>query len=177
MFKRKEFQTLLLFSFGFLLLHMPFESNANLLSLMLEKNGYGALGFLSVGLNYFSWGIGSIFAPTMYRRLGQRWSMIIGAIANLFWILASMASLLEDDDDGVVLFLMTPKQVIYFFIIVASITNGFFNGVLWVAASSFVSECGDSNSQATYFSVFYVFFVVSQIFGNALAGFTLSRYS
>ena len=146
MFQRKEFQNLLLFSFGFLLLHMPFESNANLLSLMLERNGYGTLGFLSDGLNYFSWGIGSIFAPSLYKKLGQRWSMIMGAISNMSWILSSMASLLEDDEDGVVLFVMTPKQVIYFFIISASIFNGFFNGVLWVAASQYVSECGDSNT-------------------------------
>jgi len=84
--KFKNFKPLTLLAFGVLLLQIAYTSTANIISLIMEKNGFGPLGNLSIATIYISWGIGSLFSPTIYKRLGSRKSIFLGVFSNSAWI-------------------------------------------------------------------------------------------
>lgn len=94
----KNLGQLSLLAFGFFLLYTAYFSTANIVTLILAKNGYGPLGFLSIGLIYISWGLGSLISPTIYKRLGQRKSIFWGAVSNATWIYSSIATLNKHDE-------------------------------------------------------------------------------
>ena len=65
---KNEWQNLratIMLSLGFFITLFAFFSSANVYSKILLERGYGSLGFIGLGVLYFSMGITSIFAPSL----------------------------------------------------------------------------------------------------------------
>ena len=155
---------------GFLLLYTAYFSTANVLSLVLQQNGYGSLGFYSVGMVYISWGIGGIFSTTIVKRLGPKLSIFLGSFSNAVWIFSHIATIFLRDQ--------WIQPLVWALVFAASMFNGFFNGPMWVAAVRYVFDCAVSKDNYAYcLSVFWVFFVSSQIVGNSLASYVFFRWN
>ncbi|CDW80606.1 major facilitator superfamily protein [Stylonychia lemnae] len=176
--KYKNFKQLTILAFGVLLLQISYTSTANILSLILQKNGYGPLGNLSIACVYIAWGLGSLFSPTIYKRLGSRKSIFLGVSSNAIWIYSSIICLLDKD--------MSPnaeipwyKSEVFGYIIVlgCSTFNGFFNCPMWVAFCKQISSLSSKETYGTYFSYFWCYYISAQIFGNSLASLVLEKFS
>lgn len=167
---------LTLLSIGFFMLYTAYCATANIVSLALEKNGYGPLGFLSIGMIYISWGLGSLLSSTIYKRLGQRWSIFLGAISNATWIYSSLLTLNKQEDDKEEVWYQS-SLFVYFVVISNSIFNGFCNGPMWVAACKQVTAYSTPATYGSYFSYFWLWYISSQISGNLIASYVLLHHS
>ena len=128
-----NFGSLTLLALGILMLQTAYTSTANIVSLMLEKNGYGPLGYLSIGFIYISWGLGSFISPTIYKWWGSRFSIFIGTFSNSTWIYSSIITLVERDSDPSVRPWYLSDPFVYTLVLMNSMFNGFCNGPMWVA--------------------------------------------
>jgi len=70
---------------------MAFNSSQNIQSLIMEQDGFGKLGFYSLGVQAVFQGLGSLLSTAIVHRLGSlKASMVIGATFNSLWVLQSM---------------------------------------------------------------------------------------
>jgi len=167
---------LTLLALGFFMLYTAYCATANIVSLALEKNGYGPLGFLSIGFIYISWGLGSLISSTIYKRISQRWSIFLGAVSNSTWIFSSLLTLNRSDDPLNDEWYHSTAFV-YCIVLANSIFNGFFNGPMWVAACKQITAYSTPETYGSYFSYFWIFYISSQIFGNTIAAYVLMHHS
>ena len=52
---------------------------------------------------------------------------------------------------------------------------GIGGGVLWVAQGKYMSECGTNANKGLYASIFWVFFNFSQVIGNLMGAFVITK--
>ena len=92
---------------AFFTLSISINSVQNVQSSALDDSGFDKLGFFQLAIVYLMLGSGSLFAtPVMSRLGGPRLCMVLGAVFDCFWILASILPALRqmyqngDDNDG-----------------------------------------------------------------------------
>lgn len=123
-------------AFGFLMIYTAYTSTANICSLIFARNGYGTLGFYSVGILYISWGLGGIFTASMCRYLGHKWSIVVSTLGNAFWCYAAILTINPLDENNSIGFGLVIAVVLF-----TSSINGVFSGPMWVTACKFISSC------------------------------------
>jgi hypothetical protein len=67
------------FGLIFMLMYIPNDITQNLISDQQNENGYGNLGFISMGLLYLSQMAMSIYAAAITAKIGITWSTVIGS--------------------------------------------------------------------------------------------------
>eukprot|EP00347_Sterkiella_histriomuscorum_P020663 403336944 len=159
------------------MLQTAYTSTANIVSLMLDKNGFGPLGYLSIGTIYISWGLGSFLSPTIYKRWGSRFSIFIGTFSNSTWIYSSIITLNKRHQDSSQHLWYQTDAFVYTVVLMNSVFNGFCNGPMWVAICKQIASYSSKETYGLYFSYFWVFYISSQIFGNSIAAYVLSNFS
>jgi MFS family permease len=65
------------------------------MSVLFSSNGFGNLGFYSVGLLYLAWGFSSIISPVFVDKYGIKNSLVLGALANALLIFSCLLTLLK----------------------------------------------------------------------------------
>jgi hypothetical protein len=68
-------------------------------------------------------------------------------------------------------------NTIYGLILTAAAINGFGASILWVAGLKYLSECANDDNKGTYNSIFWGFFMCSQVVGNLMGAFLLVSFS
>ena len=106
----------------------------------------GFLGFEALLALYASYFVALFFVPAICNRIGDRPSMVIGAL----FYLAFIASLVWGD---------------YRAIIAAAVLVGFGAALLWVAATQFLSACCTEDNRGLYAGVFWGCLQMSSVFG------------
>jgi len=73
---------------------------------VLRDNGFGKLGFNSLALIYFTFGVCALFASLVVKKLGSKYSMFIGSMCYTFYvgsfILAALRSSTHPDISKIV---------------------------------------------------------------------------
>lgn len=119
---------------------MAFNSTQNMMALIMAKNGFGNLGFYSLGVLYFSWGMGSMISTAVMNRLGFRMCMVMGGLGNCIWIYGSILPVIRAEYPNSTNFFLS-YSFIYPFIIMISSLNGAMNGPMWVSTTKYIVDC------------------------------------
>ncbi|CDW79582.1 major facilitator superfamily protein [Stylonychia lemnae] len=161
-------------SLGFLFLYVAFNSTQNLTSILLDQDGYGKLGFYSLGVQAIFQGIGSLMSSGIVNKFGVKTSMVLGALFNSSWVLQSLIPAqryYNQDSDN-----WAYSETFYYIInIIVSAASGFMGSILWVAEGKYISECATEETKGFYFSYFWMFYMQSQVFGNLIAALVLGE--
>ena len=75
-----NFDRLIVLSIGFLLMYTSFNTSQSLAAQVLQDNDFCNLGFYSLGVLYFVNGISALFSLPVVKKLGSRYSLVIGAL-------------------------------------------------------------------------------------------------
>jgi hypothetical protein len=93
MARQKNCGHVLFFTIGVHLLLIAANMTQNLCAEVLRKNGYGELGFYSVGLMNGVLGFSAIFMPPLVEKLKTRKSLSIGTVTWFIYIGCQMFAL------------------------------------------------------------------------------------
>merc|ERR1711871_1722851 len=129
---------------GFFFLFAAYNTLQNYVTTLLP----GCLGFTSLGVLYVSVCPSLLLAPGICARLGDKWTLVVGAFCYSIWI----ASLTRPDVPAIV--------------ILASIVIGFGAAILWVAQGSYLTKQGDDTNRGRLAGTFWGIFQISGILGN-----------
>lgn len=166
---------LLILSVGFALLFSVFNTAQNLASQVLDDLGFGNLGFYSLGTLYFTFSLSSFLATPIVNNCGERISMTVGAMCYTLYtasfILASTPLKYPDVADAWIF----QKGAIYAIILVSAIANGFGASILWVAQGRYISRIANDANKGSFNSIFWAFFMSSQVIGTLFAAIVLQN--
>ncbi len=159
---------------------MAFNSSQNIQSLIMEQDGFGKLGFYSLGVQAVFQGLGSLLSAALVHKLGSlKTSMVIGATFNSLWVLQSMIPAMREKEKerGVDVDSIWYYSETFYFVtnLIISAVSGFFGCLRWVAEGKYISECATEETKGFYFSYFWAFYMQSQIFGNLSAALILGE--
>lgn len=92
-------KTILLYIFGFYLINVAYLSSLSIQTVVFKKRDLELLGFYSVGIGYFFWGIGSVLSPLIVQKVGIRKSMILGGLSNTAYLVTSIIATWASDEE------------------------------------------------------------------------------
>lgn len=165
-----------IYSFAFMLTYISFNATQNIIAIILDKNGFGNLGFHSLALIYLSWGLVSLISANIVRKIGLRRSLVSGAVSNtiltLTYLLPICKSTFPNSDS-----IFTDSTFIYTAILLSSIVNGLMTGPMWISIFQIVQECASAKHLGFYYSYFQMFYISSQIFGSMISAFVFGIFS
>lgn len=118
-------------SMGFFLISIAVNSVSNIQSQALEESGYSKLGFFELAMFYAMFGLGSLFATAVMKRIGPQMCMVLGSVLDAVWIVTSLIPVLklkhdmtikEPEDDNEPFYFS--DLFVYFIVMVTSILGG-----------------------------------------------------
>jgi len=133
---------------GFFLISIAVNSVSNIQSQALEESGYAKLGFFELAMFYAMYGVGSLFATPVLRRIGPQKCMVLGSVLDCIWILTSLVPVMKlkhemnpvKDDKATEPFYFSDFFV-YFIVILTSILGGLGESMQWVAQGKYIADC------------------------------------
>lgn len=146
-------------SVAFLMLFLAYNSLQNYATSLLP----GHLGAESLAVLYVSVCAFVFSAPHIASRLGEKWTMVVGAICYLVY----MASLLHIIR-AVVLAAAVVIGICWHLLgpILTQRSLGFGAAILWVAVGSYITKSASAQELGKVNGIFWGVFQFSQIFGN-----------
>ena len=163
--------------------YIPFYCAENILTDLLRKNGFDSLGFMLLGVLYLFQMLSSFFAPSVCHLIGLKWSFIVGGMTLsafvLIQILPAWRKVQQDSGEKPtdVQSFFERQTVCVCFLYLANIITGSGTGPMWTAQGDFMTLCSTENSVGFYFSIFWTFYMFSQIFGNLVGALIITRTS
>eukprot|EP00347_Sterkiella_histriomuscorum_P002200 403369080 len=125
-------------SICFFVLFLAFSASANVASKALRECGFQNLGFYSLAMIYFFFGISSFITPLIVRRIKPKYCVMIASTAYGIWIftlaLTSMALKVESIRDNI------SYYQVCLIVMIASALNGVGASLLWVAQGKYLSD-------------------------------------
>ena len=135
------------------------------------------MGFYSLAVLYCVFSICSFFATPFVNKCGERVSMTLGALCYTLYtgcfVLASAPSYFDDRDSWDPSYWAFNKGFIKAVILITAAINGFGASILWVAQGRYISRIASDENKGTFNSVFWAFFMSSQIVGSLFAAVVL----
>jgi len=138
MFRHLNFDRLVILSVGFMLLFTSFNTSQFLAAQVLQDNDFGNLGFYSLGILYLFGGVCSFFSLPVVKKLGARYSIVIGALCYSTYVATFILPAFRTENPGSTLFLLN-KTFIYVLILICACLAGFGASILWVAQGQYIS--------------------------------------
>ena len=173
---QKNMCKLLILSFGFQLPFCVFNTAQNLASQVLDDLGFGSMGFYSLGVLYFAFSFSCFVATPIVNKCGERFAMTIGALCYTLYtgcfILASAPQKFPDQADSLWVF---NEGLIRAIILITAAINGFGASILWVAQGRYLARIANDSNKGTFNSIFWAFFMSSQIIGALFAAIVLQN--
>jgi len=155
---------------------VAYNSAINLQSTVMERAGFGKLGFYNLALISIFCGVGALFSTSITNRIGVNMSLFIGAAVDAAWILTSLLPTLRNkmgqDADQ---YLVYSTGFIYTVMLLASCICGFTTGLLWTSQGVYISACASEETKGFYFGFFWSTYTCSQIVGNLVAALVLGN--
>jgi hypothetical protein len=107
------------------------NSVSNIQSQALEESGYAKLGFFELAMFYAMYGVGSLFATPVLRRIGPQMCMVLGSVLDGVWIITSLVPVMKlkhdmvpDKDDNFHEPFYFSDFFVYFIVMLTSILGG-----------------------------------------------------
>ena len=136
---------IVLMGLGFLTVFVSFNTAENFTTSL-----YGQGGMASLSLIYISFAVCSIVVPAIIQRIGERWTLVVGAAAILPFILINVFA-------NVTL------------LIAFSAVVGFGQAVMWCAQGSLLTRCSPPEKRGRNSGIFFFIYQLNQIVGNGVA--------
>lgn len=124
-----------------------------------------------MGLIYLSWGISSIISASIVDKIGFRYSLVGGCLANAFLILCCLLTIIKFDNE-----LYISYNFVYSAVIGSSIVNGAMTGPMWIAICNIITICSTKLNMGFHFSYFFVFYISSSIIGSLISSLVLRNF-
>ena len=143
---------------GYLIMFIAISCTINMSSQVMMDDGFGNLGFYTVGLVYLMGGVTGFFAPSIVNRLGNKVCLVIAGAFNCMWLISNIFAAIKHeypDLDSVIV----RAPFVYTVGIIASLINGFGVTVMNVAQGNYVSLCATEETKGLYFSLFWMFYM------------------
>jgi len=164
----------ILFSMGFQLLFVAYNSTENQAAKAMDDDGFQSLGFYSMSTLYFVFAIFSFLSTAIVNKIGVKSSLFIGALTYAFrqmcFIFPAYYSQYPAQREKT-LVLSTP--FIYTMVLLSAAINGMGAGILWTSQGRYISQCATDATKGFFFSVYFIFFQSSQVTGNLMGGLLL----
>lgn len=171
---RGNLDKLLIMSIGFQLLFSVFNTAQNLAAQVLTDLGFGNFGFYSLAVLYLTFSLCCFVATAIVNRCGERVCMVGGALCytmyNGCFILAAAPGQYPNNDSP-----FFSAGFIKFFILISAALCGFGASILWVAQGRYISRIANNDNKGTYNSIFWAFFMSTQIIGALLGALILEN--
>ena len=116
-------------SLGCFVLFTACNTTQNLLSKVLDDDGFGKLGYYSLALFYFFFGVTSLLAGPTIKAIGNRWALTVGALTYTIYTAIQIMPV-EKSEHGV---FKNDYNLIYVLICVAASINGWGASLTWNA--------------------------------------------
>ena len=169
---QENLDRILLVSTGFFFMFAAFNTAQNLTTKVMEDNHFGKLGYYSLAVHYFFFGICSFISAPIVTKLGPRLSMLFGATTYSIFIAAFILPIERNDHpDNKTLEGM--KGFIYGLLIFVAALNGIGASIIWVAQGKYLSECANERNKGLYMSIFQAFMQMCLIFCNVIGAFLI----
>lgn len=85
-------------SSGFLVLFVAYNSAINLQSTVMDRAGFGKLGFYNLALISLFCALGGLLSTSVTSKIGTNVSLFLGAIMNAAWIATSILPTLRNEE-------------------------------------------------------------------------------
>jgi MFS family permease len=164
-------------SFGTFVLYSAVNPAQNLLPSVLKYDGFGNMGFYTMALYYFSFGVFSFLATPIVRKFGDKWSIIVGCITYVLMIAADIFPALAQDNPDSAWAGKPMYGFTYFLLLFTAFLNGFGASLLYVAQGKYLSEAATPRNIGLFQSVNWTAGCISLFSGNLLASFLLKHVS
>ncbi|ELP93231.1 hypothetical protein EIN_055860 [Entamoeba invadens IP1] len=132
-------------SVGFLVIFVAFNTTENFMTSL-----YGNYGMISLCSIYLSFAVCGLFVPLIIRRIGEKWTLVIGGIC-------------------IVPFLTMNIFANVYLLIVMSLFVGFGQSVLWCAQGSLLTRCSKPEKRGRNSGIFFFIYQLNQSVGNGFA--------
>ncbi|CDW76745.1 major facilitator superfamily protein [Stylonychia lemnae] len=169
-------KAVLYLSGGFFLQFVAVTSAISVVSTTLRECGFKNLGFYSLAVNYLVFGLCSLVAPPIIRKLKPILSMTLGSVCYDIWLITlSLPAILLKSEKLKLYF--SYNQVVAI-VLIASIIMGFGCALIWVGQGKYLSDCSKYKIErkGVYSSIFWFTFYISSILSSILAALILGSY-
>jgi hypothetical protein len=119
-------------SMGFLIFFTAYNSSQNMQPQVLQSDGYGRIGFLTLALIYLSVAISCFLVTNVTSKLGETKSLALAGILTSPYYLVFVIITQKHYNPELDSFIYSPAFV-YTLVSIFSILNGFAAALLWVA--------------------------------------------
>jgi len=147
--------------FGFFLVFASFCTVQNIVAAAYDQNGYGSLGFYTIGMIYVFFAAGSLLCPSLIEQLGAIKSMTWGSFWYFVWVISCLLPVIFINE--------YPTNVIIW---VVMLTTGSINGIgasmIWVGQGKYISTWWIESNKGLFFGLVWAIFAFSFIIGNLL---------
>ncbi|KAL7720006.1 UNC93-like protein MFSD11 [Entamoeba marina] len=136
---------IILTGIGFLVVFTSFNTTENYITSM-----YGHYGMISLAIIYISFACFGLFVPLILRRIGEKWSLLIGGIVFVPFIFINV-------------FLKNNLLLLF------SIFIGFGQALVWCSQGSLMTRCSKVEKRGRNSGIFFFVYQLNQIIGNCIA--------
>jgi hypothetical protein len=137
---------------------------------VLRDNGFGKLGFNSLALLYFTFGVCAFFASPVVKILGSKYSMFVGSMCYTFYVGSFILAALRSSTHP-----SMSKIVVQVAVMLTAALNGFGASILWVAQGNYLAKCATNENKGKFNSIFWAFYMASYVLGNILTTFVITN--
>ncbi len=147
-------------SVGFTILFIALNSSMNVQSLIMETDGYGALGFYNNAVFALFVGFGCLISTHVMKKIGDKWCMCISAATISMWITCSVLGADAYERPNPESIFQSTIFVYCVTLFLAAVSGTCFS-LLWVSEGQYVSSCANINNKGLYCSIFWAFYMLS----------------
>jgi hypothetical protein len=138
---------------------------------VLAENGFGNLGFYSMGVSFFSVAVCSFISSNVVTKCGDRLALVGGSLTNsLYAATFILSSYYGDNPDLHAWYLKTFLIVIVY---VAAVLNGFGASIIWLAQGKYVAQCASDSNKGLFNGTFWAILMFSNIVGCLMSAFLI----
>ena len=147
---KKRLHNVIFMGISFLAIFVSYNTTQNFMTSLYEQNGQ-----ISLFIVYFTFALTGIINPLIIRRIGEKWSLILGGCCIVPYIFVNIFK----------------NEIVLLFV---SIFVGFGQSISWSAEGSLLVRCSHPTQRGRNSGIFFFVYQSNQIIGNGFA-FLLSK--
>jgi len=153
-----------------MVLYTALYSAQNIQTALFEIGGYPSLGFYSNAVAYMGQGLGSIASVHLTQRHADSKIMACASILSLPFLLTMLLPAYRSVHLTETHWWYS-EPFAYSLLLATSLLNGLGQGLSQPSAGHYISECASERSKGLYYSIFWSFYMGSQLIGSLIAAF------
>lgn len=142
----------------------------------MSHEGFQKYSHYSLVFLYGSLALGCLLSTHIIHKMGTKNSLVMASILDSITILLALFPALKLSNPQSDKFYVQ-DYFIYLTTALSAIIMGFAGAIQWVAQGYYISSCATNRTKGLYFSIFWAFYMASQIIGSVVSAYVLKIYS